>query len=746
MKKLLSLTLAALMLSAALASCAVSRTAGAISANIRLTSSDAADAAAWLADRLGERLTDRVVLGTDADGYGVDVSALEDDGYFIRSFGREDVLFAKTADGLDRAVRKYAKTVEAGEPIADVTYHEGYRVKLLTVAGADISTFAVRVEGRGREDDVTRLRDRVEQYVAPAVGELINAMCGATLASPENALHFIVFRPTAESGWGEGTYRYAVEDGDLVFEYAELLGAKYAFLTFLSDECGWAGVSGGFDDLAESDGIDVPADLDVTVEPMVEGLRTHLFTYGQQRHSSAYQKSEAFRRLQPVSYRIPHACNGWLTYRWGGYDVANTTPCMTDPNVIDSVTNSILDYIEDRVDAGAVIGYDLTAIDVAHGDNGSFCQCKNCKKVYGEEKSVAGASVRFSNAIWEGLDEEGYGLLKVIFYAYMGNREPCRTRPLDNVLVTYCTDFHCVTHPLDGSKCVETTHLWEDIGFDYHLRCIEGWKALTDELYIWHYDLCYNLHPYICVDQIWDDFHMFREAGATRIYWTTEYYGFSIVEIEEQLIEWLDHHPDASKIDYRDKYFALLAQYYGDGWAKIAEAYELWERAELESDRCACGWYFTSKLDTEQMNYAYYVGNCWEPILALFDEAIAVANSAWNVKNIEIMKACHLYHGCLGSYFPAYETYDDEKMALIETRYSEALALLRRNGLDPNAIGTVGGTISFPDDIHELAWSDWNERIMYPDGTRQSGRINLLTQFGLYAEGTALREAPELGE
>ena len=42
-----------------------------MSANIRVTSSDAEDAALWLTERLGDALTDRVVLGTDADGYGV---------------------------------------------------------------------------------------------------------------------------------------------------------------------------------------------------------------------------------------------------------------------------------------------------------------------------------------------------------------------------------------------------------------------------------------------------------------------------------------------------------------------------------------------------------------------------------------------------------------------------------------------------------------------------------------------------
>ncbi len=113
MKKALSLILAALFVAAALAAAPAAAKKGSanvpqsdkISPRITLTSSDAADAAAWLTARLGE-VPDRVVIGTSADGYGVDLAALEADGYYIRSLGGEVALSARTADGLDRAVRK----------------------------------------------------------------------------------------------------------------------------------------------------------------------------------------------------------------------------------------------------------------------------------------------------------------------------------------------------------------------------------------------------------------------------------------------------------------------------------------------------------------------------------------------------------------------------------------------------------------------------------------------------------------
>ena len=118
MKRALSLALAAILAASVLTSCAFT-TRTALDPKITVTSSDALDAAAWLSEALGG-LERNVVLGTNADGYSVDLSTLEADGYIIRTLGGEDVLLAKTAAGLDRAVRKYAKMTKAGS-VADVT-------------------------------------------------------------------------------------------------------------------------------------------------------------------------------------------------------------------------------------------------------------------------------------------------------------------------------------------------------------------------------------------------------------------------------------------------------------------------------------------------------------------------------------------------------------------------------------------------------------------------------------------------
>ena len=724
MKRAVSLILAAIFAASVLASCRAGGTSAAISPNVRVTSSDGADAAAWLTARLGEKLTGRVVLGTDADGY------------VIRSLGGECALFARTTEGLDRAVRRYAKATERGEEIADETYHEGARVKRFTVAGEDISTFAIRVEGPGRDEDVSRLRERVESSVAASFEEFIALMCGASLADEADAKHFVIFRPSADESFTEGDFRYAVEDGDLVFEYCELLGADNALVTFFEDECGWQGLDAGRDMLPESEHIDVAADRDVTVDAMLDGLLLPSRSWGTQNKNSAYTACPDYRSLYGIYSRVPHACNGWLTYRWGDFDVGNATPCMSNSATLDLVVDSIVDYVDAKCAAGAVVGYDLNYIDIAHGDTNIFCECYKCNKIYAAEGSRSGASVLFANGVAEALEDAGYAPLKIITYAYRGNYAPCKTRPRDDVYVTFCIHGRCINHPLDASICTEITHPYDRVGPANFAAWMKGWGELTDNLYLWDYLMDYNLHPYVLVDQIWDDMHYMRECRVTRSYWECHQCGVGTMELSCQLVLWLNRHPDATRGDYDAKYREFIELHYGDGWEKVWEALDLWESAEDAYDGCCLGWQFTMPGDPTQMDYAFYLNECQEKMLVLFDGAARDAKCAEDVREIELLSACCLYLGCYGGYFYVTETDDAEYEAILEERYAEATSILSKYGVTFDVIGYEGASYTICDDFGEMGRTAWD--IMTPYVSKTAREI-VVKQFALYDGGGNIR-------
>ena len=727
MKKLLSLILAAILLAASLASCA-SLEAPASDPRITVTSSDGESAAAYLAERLGDKLTDRVVLGTSADGYAVDLAALEDDGYVIRSYGDEIALFAKSADGLDSAVRKYAKTVESGSPVTDVTYHEGVRVEKLTIAGNDISEYSVFVE----DDSLTGYRI-VEEIVPTFVG-LVEYACGVTLtADDKGAAHKVIFRLIDDETWNESDFRYYVADGDLIFEYSMKLGAKYGMVAFFEEELGWRDLDFGFDYLPESDAIDVPEGRDYAVTP--------LFARGYDSRDNGYVGNtglNTFARVNRTLYNfrsnIPKSSHGlqYNGFRWAGKDgVAWFQICYSDEVLRDTIVSAILTDIEDALNEGRVIGDTLTMIDCGQGDNLNYCKCKKCVFTMAEENnSEAGPVIRWMNAVEEEIDEEGYDGLIYTCFAYHGSNRPCKTRPNDDVYVTFCLDGNCSRHLLDGSQCQ-----WESFdmagawGRDVHLNnndfigWIRGWGELTDNLYVWYYALDNNLYTYSIMDMLYDDIKLLADLNVAQVHMESEAYGLGFSFMFNELAMRFTLHPDWTREDFNDAYCEILELTYGDGWRNVYEAIAFMDECELRVETCRNCWGYALFVQYDNMDYAYYLTR-WDEMLDLFDEAIAEANTPWQVGMCEKMSVHFIYSGIYAAYFPAYEADDSATMAKLEAQWAIMCERLIKNGLDP--FDNFASSFDPHLGLHEFAWENW-------EWTRES----------FFPAGTELKPAPE---
>ena len=371
MKRTLSLILAAVMLAACLASCASdSKAIGAINANLRVTSSDATAAAEWLSERLGDKLTDRVVIGTNADGYGVDVNALENDGFFIRSFGGEDVLFAKTSTGLDRAVREYAKMVDTGT-VADVTYHEGFRVKRIEIAGREISEYTIYCED---DEPMKSAASELASRIAQANGAALEVST-ETPSAPYIALRYVHDDAISTVG-----YRWSVTSDGLTIDCSDgykKTSAHLAVNRFLEKALDWFGLSYGNEMLAE-------ADL-VSLEVGESGGEVNAFL-GASSYSSFFAGDMIFEHEWTdgrVGNFSPYncCCHGLQNNKFAGElsksgDWSGDQPCFLDDEFFEIAYYDICDYIEARLSAGAVIGEDFVSVDIAHGDNVNWCKCK----------------------------------------------------------------------------------------------------------------------------------------------------------------------------------------------------------------------------------------------------------------------------------------------------------------------------------------------------------------------------------
>ena len=730
MKRTLAFILAALIVAASLASCASPAQTAAISPNICITSSDAGDAAAWLDSRLGERLTGEVVIGTDADGYALDLSALEADGYFIRSFGREDVLFARTADGLDRAVRKYAKMVEAGA-VSDVTYHEGYRVERLTVAGNDVSEYAIAVEGES-----AYLRRRVTSVAATGFRDLVKYACGASVEIGGDAEHKIVFRETNDPTFAESTYSYRVEGGDLIFEYSGLLGALYGVYALLEDECGWAEISFGDDELAESDRVELAEGLHVTVTPAFRRFFEPYDCGYHEKINMKYTYTAATRAMYDCFGSVPVASHGLSNNQWGGIAPSYHTRqiCYTDAAIFDTVENALLDHIEERLALGDKIGDELRSLDVSQADNLRYCKCKNCLGVYAEEDGAwSGAVVRWANSLAADIEAEGYGGIDYLIFAYHGTNKPCLTKPRSDVFVTLCLDGSCYRHLLDGSQC-----RWESFdmagywGKDVHLNNVDyaswmrGWGELcdSDNLYVWYYTLNNNIRSYTLIGHMWEDFNFIADCGAAGLFWEgEEFEGFGVNALQYRLAMQLQLHPDMTKNEFTELVGEYFRREFGDGWREICRAVGLWEDAQLAAQNCANCWGYAGVADYAQLDWDIYAAH-FDEMLALLDTAIGAADSEKQERAVKRLSLTFIYNGCFGEFFRAYEANDAATLATLDGLWALLIERFAEVGIDPHAFRGIGfdPELSICDTLEETAFTYWlAERAkFFPEGTELS--------------------------
>lgn len=722
MKRFLTIILAAIMTVAACASCAGVPSGNALDANVRVTSSDALASAEWLSGRLDE-IPGKVVIGTDASAYGVNVSSLEDDGYVIRTFGDETAIFARTATGLDAAVRKFAKAVEKGERIADETYHEGLRIKKLTVAGRDISEYTICLtEGEG--EHAAYIQSWVRSNVASSFSRLLEIASGAKVSvSSETAtlpvaVPAFVFDKVAESAdFSQSDFIYEVgEDGNVTFTYSDMVGAKYAMLMFLQNELGWQDISFGDDYLPEADEIDVAAGTKNETHAM--------FDYGLFPYNSYNPPADAYQNtvrdkvnywLYNIWYRVANASHG-ITH-WT--DNANFKQiCYTDEVEYNAIFDRIYSYITDQLDGGAVLGEGLNRIDVAQSDYFGYCSCKECLKVKKEENnSNAGPVVRWINRLESEMDAEGFDGLKYTFFAYHGSNKPCLTHCNEDVWVTFCTDGHCSRHFLDGSQCQwesfdELGTLGEGylhLNNNHYAEFIRGWCDICPNTYVWFYALDNNVHQYTILHQMYEDMHFLSDCGVKGVFWQIPYHGLGIVKIEQQLGMLMDLNPDMTKEEYWDELNRLLYKTYGDGWADIREYIDLQEKAEIAVENCWNCWGYGGPVDYNNSDPDVFLSN-WDRMIELLESAIDKANTAREQAHCELLTVSMYYLGCFYSYFPAYMENDADTLALITERYDLLIKRLKDNGFDPGAIvGVDNGKTAIYEDINLTAWNIWSE-------------------------------------
>lgn len=718
MKKFFSFAMSSVLLASALVSCAYipARTADETAS----ASSDARAGEAWLENRLGE-IPDGTVVGVGSnEQYGIDMSDFEEDGYILRELGGEVLVFGKSSAGLDLAVRKYAKAVESGETAGlDEVYHEGYRIEKLTVAGTDISEYGIYYPSDNNEGML---------FAVSELQKLVKKACGAELsaAQGEPSGKYIEFRFLDDESFNDGGYRYRVENGSIIIEGVRNFGCANAVYRFLQEECGWEGLCYGDSILAESEHVDVADGTVYTGNPRFEYFQPYL-------GSSFWKYDSSYPNQKQTSYgshdgriyigRPYRACHGIENNKWispDRYLGSGRQPCYTDEDIYAELYENVYAYVESAVSAGKRIGAELQSVDIAHPDIMGFCQCKNCMKVYKKENNTnAGAVVQFANRLVEDMRPD-YDGIKYLIFAYQGTQKPCLTAPDEDIYVTFCTDRCCANHALNSGECY-TGAFYENMTNQVLCEWLEGWVALNGNVLVWHYGLDDGFGSNNYADTLYEDLIYFDEIGVRGVFMEFEFMGFSLNRITNQLGYLINWDRDMTKEEYLSEFDRLLEKDYGDGWENIRRCVDFWTEGENRNGCWHC-WYFTEQVTEQNFEYA---AEHYDEVYALAKEAVTMANS--EEQEIRCVKffALMVYQGANCSYFTAYDSYDTDKLALIEERWSEMYGELIRCGINPDSISGLG-VYGLAETCEEEAWTEW-----------------VLNRRAYTAEGAVMRPMPE---
>ena len=699
MKKILALALSVLTVSSVLASCSGERAAEKYSPKITVSSSDAAESAAWLTEKLGDRLTDEVYLAV-GDAKGIDMSDFENDGYVIRTDAGNALIVGRSADGLDRGVRKYAKAVQSGTADGlDITYHEGYRVKRLTVCGRDISEYAIVKVADVTEYEPLAAQESMD-VAADELQSYIEKTCGARLAivtdhdaAPAHALRLAI---GSVADYGDEAFSIKVTDsGDVVITGGRYRGCMYGVYDFLEGDIGWRFVNDTYgnlfgnpdfeiDYLYESDHVDVTSAADRMSEPAI--AYREIFDGGDTMHGTSLSPKFKASLGVPGAYGLTgKACHGidaahsqiFLNDEYGGLRTEGGQPCYTDEAIISAIESYALRHAAECIASGQRIGREIVTIDIAQPDSENFCICDECRAVFNKEGCNTGAVLMMTNRVAEAVAEDYPGLY-VSMLAYNGTEAPPKTvRPLDNVRISYCfyianrVNLYCNAHHIDDEDCEENRRF---------TRLFDKWTEMSPNVDVWYYPFqWYNVAFQDPVfDSLYYDMKYLASQNIGGIMCLTSNSTVSLLaSLKSYLasrLAWDASITEAEYYAYALEWFRIV---YGEDSGENAYTYfRMCETANDILDECCCFFHYGEDMPgTHHMVDAKYMADNFDFMYELYHDALDVAESAGAEFRVKGYFSGMLYV-CIGiTYEDRYTNGSVEERAVMAERYRECYDL-----------------------------------------------------------------------
>lgn len=325
----------------------------------------------------------------------------------------------------------------------------------------------------------------------------------------------------ASDALGEQGYVMRTVAPHLVIAGTREAGTLYGVYDFLEQHLGVRWYAPGVVNTPITNTLALP-EIDVAVQPAFQWRHTSYAWPGRDNVFRARMRDNNGSGGPDHPFGIQHEHDGRChSYFWyispGEYFDANpeyfseiggvrrsheTQLCLTNPDVLEIVTEKMLQRMEARPNARQ---HNFSQMDYYN-----YCQCDECNAVNERYGTMGGTQYWFLNQLAE-RTAKVFPDKRIGTLAYMYTEEPPKGLVMHpNVVVWLCHMYpSCDSHPI--ASCA--------LDADYKRRAL-AWAEITDHLYVWHYvvNFAHYYVPFPNFRALAEDLRFYRDIGVSGIY------------------------------------------------------------------------------------------------------------------------------------------------------------------------------------------------------------------------------------
>ena len=599
-------------------------------------------------------------------------------------------------------------------------------MKKLTIAGNDISEYAI-VRADESSDSVSAACNELATYIARACGVTVPRFTESEYAAAQDKPERRVVITEGDESLGDEGFRVSVgEDGTLTIDGGIWRGAIYGVWDLLEQDIGWRFLGSKFipadkqEYLYESDHIDLTSAINRTETPDIAIIRgggsgpLRLKNTYMTKSSPAAYGSYGWAQATCHGLQANHSkiFSGEYEGLYEGCNATGRQPCFTNEDILEAIDNYSLTYVQERLDAGQQIGKEITCVDLGHWDAMwySFCDCKNCQKVYAQEGAISGAVVRMGNRVCALFDEYYPGMCASVF-GYCGTDKPCKTHPAHNLYISFC--YHvssdwisCQNHSLSGEECDPASRYTNALA----AKELEGWAKIMDPymLQVWMYPSNCGIYAYNAplYRNALKDCRYLASIGVSQLFIDSQWIDDGLINEELTMYLYLKFAWECDVTEEEElatirEWFELV---YGKDSGDLL--YEVAMLAEQAGDRVGCWSSLGGCADFDHAFISEYADQIWE----YCDKAIALAPDADCEAMIEKYVAGIRYMTLLARYDDMYVNGSAAEREFITAMYRAVWDAFKKynmpthGGLERGKWVYLPKSVEFDPDVHPQKW------------------------------------------